>query len=95
MTDPQRRAVQDRAMDAITESRRVTRGIDLHVPVNTPAGDAAVILAAIRAADLCIVSKADVEDAIDAMQYVKDTYFWDKHGYQATEDALKGALGDE
>ena len=95
MTDPQRRAVQDRAMDAITESRRVTRGIDRHVPVNTPAGDAAVILAAIRAADLVIVNRADVEGALDAMQYVKDTYFWDKHGYQATEDSLRGSLGDD
>lgn len=52
-------------------------------------------LDALHAADLVIVNRADVEGALDAMQYVKDTYFWDKHGYQATEDSLRGSLGDD
>ncbi len=81
MTDPQRRAVE--AIDSWFKSSYKNLGYGNE------------ILARVRAADLVIVNRADVEGALDAMQYVKDTYFWDKHGYQATEDSLRGSLGDD
>ena len=90
MTDSQRRAVEVLAL-YFWRKQFGSHHEKAYEPYFQNTRDA---LTALRAADLVIVSRADVEDAIDAMQYVKDTYFWDKHGYQATEDALKGALGD-
>lgn len=53
------------------------------------------LLASLRAANLVIVSRKDVEQALDAMGYVEGTYFWDKWGYEPTYIRLRAALGGE